>query len=111
MVIGCVSPVYSPLLAISVRLDKLSFMAKKTKAEKIAAALRAKRNVVAPSVSTHTGGVHIMQPAITSHIGSAHHTEAAQVYVSGDLRKTMVVTLCIISLLTLVYVLQYKGYY
>lgn len=86
-------------------------MAKKTKAEKIAAALRAKRNGVAPSVSTHTGGVQIEQPTITSHIGSARHTEGGQVYVVGDLRKTVVVTLCIISLLTLVYALQYKGYF
>ena len=93
------------------RLDKLSFMAKKTKAEKIAASLRAKRNVVVPSVSAQPGDVQIVHSVDTSHTGSARHTEGGQVYVVGDLRKTMVVTLCIISLLTLVYALQYKGYF
>lgn len=86
-------------------------MTQKTKAEKIAASLRAKRNIESASVLSQSRTPYTAQTATTSPGGSIAEDTGVHVYVIGDLRKTIVVTLCVISLLTLVYVLQYKGYF
>lgn len=89
-------------------------MTHKTKAEKIAAALRAKRDTFpsAPS-GIGTGSIQPLSqvpPALASHPSPTIRHDA-DVYEPKDLRKTIVITLLIVALLTLVYVFQYKGYF
>jgi len=73
-------------------------MSQKTKADKIAAALRAKHNL---TKSDHK------EVQITEETKS---TLKSDVYNPKDLHKTWAITLLVISLLTLAFVIQYKGY-
>jgi len=105
-------------LDILLKLDRLSLMSKKTKAEKIAAALRAQRLSLQASSTTdptfkttQTTRINTPQAGMTSIKPQTHVAQDADVYDPKDLRKTMVVTLFVVALLTLVYVLQYKGYF
>ena len=86
-------------------------MTQRTKAEKIAASLRARRGTMASSALSQYAKDQTSYPTSTSHGGYGTDREGVYVYVTSDLRKTFVVTLCITALLTLVYVLQYKGYF
>lgn len=106
-------------LDIFLKLDRLSLMSKKTKAEKIAAALRAQRLSLQTSSAadptfktTQSSSINTPQLGMTSvKPQKTHVAQDADVYDPRDLRKTMVVTLFVVALLTLVYVLQYKGYF
>jgi hypothetical protein len=93
-------------------------MSKKTKAEKIAAALRVQRlslqtlSDADPTLkTTQSSRVNSPQDGMKSVKPQTHVAQDADVYDPRDLRKTLVVTLSVVALLTLVYVLQYKGYF
>ncbi len=107
----------SDFLDILLKLDRLSDMSKKTKAEKIAAALRAQRHAlqassVAEPTSTTAQATNLYNPqANVTAVKVQHSTQDTDVYEPKDLRKTIVVTLFVVALLTLVYVFQYKGYF
>ena len=93
-------------------LDYLS-MTRKTKAEKIAAALRAKRHELVTS-QTHTSSVApstLPLPQPSTPPLSTNSPRSIRVYDPTDLRKTFVTTFFITALLTLIYVLQFKGYF
>ncbi len=107
----------SDFLDILLKLDRLSDMSKKTKAEKIAAALRAQRlalqasSIAEPTSSTaQVTEKYSPQAGVTS-VKTQHSTQDTDVYEPKDLRKTIVITLFVVALLTLVYVFQYKGYF
>lgn len=91
------------------KLDRLSSMSKKTKAEKIAAALRAKKQLLRNSASESKIATAPMLQ--NSSVVSSSPRQDADVYNPKDLRKTIVVTMLTVALLALVYVLQYKGYF
>ena len=77
-------------------------MTQKTKAEKIASALRAKRTLI-PSTSSVSVVVDLPKARVAYHDSDVYHAQ--------DLRKTIGITLFVVALLTLVYVFQYKGYF
>ena len=114
---ACFTYALSCLLEISSKLDRLSDMSKKTKAEKIAAALRAQRHalqassIAEPISSTaQTTNLYTPQAGVTT-VKTQHSTQDTDVYEPIDLRITIVITLFVVALLTLVYVFQYKGYF
>jgi hypothetical protein len=93
-------------------------MTKKTKAEKIAASLRTKRQAM--QTLSHNVQKNTTQPDHTEIVLKTekaytviHMTQNddVKVYDPKDLRKTFVTTIFIVALLTLVYVFQYKGYF
>ncbi|MBP6994055.1 hypothetical protein KBB12_02335 [Candidatus Woesebacteria bacterium] len=83
-------------------------MSKKTKAEKIAAVLRAKKQIL------REGSSQSELPVSPKHVDNKPVSKIApdaDVYNPRDLNKTIVVTMFTVGLLILVYVLQYKGYF
>jgi len=105
-------------LDILPKLDRLSYMTKKTKAEKIAASLRTKRHAM--QTLTHSVQKIAIQQDHTEIVSKKENAHTAthitqnddgKVYDPKDLRKTYVTTIFIVALLTLVYVFQYKGYF
>lgn len=78
-------------------------MAHKTKAEKIAAALRTKK-----MTAGHISPIETKQPL--PQVESLKTKESGRVYDPKDILKTFSTTFFILSLMTLFYVAQLKGY-
>ncbi len=86
-------------------------MTKKTRAQKIAARMRqntSPQSVVENKVAPRNIASSPTQPAI-EHISL--RDDKASGFVRQDLRRSLTLTLLITSLMTLITVLQYKGYF
>ena len=92
-------------------------MTHKTKADKIASTLRAKRNKLSAIYSGQSTGsdqsLSQIAPTMVSRTSPAIQTSRhdVEVYEPNDIYKTVCITTLIGALLTLVYVFQYKGYF
>jgi len=86
-------------------------MTKKTKAQKIAASLRIKHHgVLSPQPQSVSNQSEAEMQTVASPASSRRNHEVG-VYEPKDLYKTFNTTLLILALITLVYTLQYKGYF